>query len=97
MPNPFKTLACCLLCCYAQMCAALQAGHIKGAGLDVYATEPLPESSPLWELSNVLMTPHSIARTSRFMYDNVQLFLDNLQRYVKGQELLNVVDKTLGY
>lgn len=43
------------------------------------------------------MTPHSTARTTRFMHDNVDLFVDNLQRYIAGHELLNVVDKMMGY
>lgn len=77
--------------------AALQAGAIKGVGLDVFAVEPLPPDSPLWTLPNVYMTPHSTARTTRFMHDSVDLFLQNLKRYITGQELLNVVDKALGY
>jgi phosphoglycerate dehydrogenase-like enzyme len=77
--------------------AALQTGSIKGAGLDVFAVEPLPEDSPLWTLPNVYMTPHSTARTTRFMHDNVDLFVTNLQRYIAGQELLNIVDKLIGY
>jgi phosphoglycerate dehydrogenase-like enzyme len=86
---------CC--CCCRLLSAALQTGAIKGAGLDVFAVEPLPEDSPLWTLPNVYMTPHSTARTTRFMHDNVDLFVENLQRYIAGQELLNVVDKSLGY
>lgn len=94
-----------LLLCDAVRCAvglsllpaALQTGAIKGAGLDVFAVEPLPQESPLWGLPNVYMTPHSTARTTRFMHDNVDLFVDNLQRYIAGHELLNVVDKTMGY
>lgn len=77
--------------------AALQTGAIKGAGLDVFAVEPLPQESPLWSLPNVHMTPDSTARTTRFMHDNVDLFVDNLQRYIAGHELLNVVDKMMGY
>jgi phosphoglycerate dehydrogenase-like enzyme len=86
-----------VFCCTLLCAAALQAGRIRGAALDVFATEPLPSDSPLWGLPNALLTPHCSARTSRFMFDNVQLFLDNLQRYAEGRELLNVVDKTLGY
>lgn len=85
------------VCCLALLCAALQSGGIKGAGLDVFAVEPLSEDSPLWTLPNVYLTPHSTARTTRFMHDNVDLFLENLQRYIAGQELLNGVDKSLGY
>lgn len=84
-------------CCSSLLRAALQTGAIKGAGLDVFAVEPLPADSPLWTLPNMYMTPHSTARTTRFMHDNVDLFLENLQRYIAGQELLNVVDKALGY
>ena len=65
--------------------------------MDVFATEPLPQDSLLWKLPNVYMTPHSTARTTRFMHDNVDLFLDNLRLYLAGQQLLIVVDKILGY
>lgn len=63
----------------------------------MFAQEPLPTDSPLWDLPNVYMTPHSTARTTRFMHDNVDVFLQNLRLYVGGQPLLNVVDKSLGY
>lgn len=63
----------------------------------MFDTEPLPQDSPLWELPNVYITPHSTARTDRFMHDNVALFLDNLGRYRQGLPLLNVVDKEQGY
>lgn len=84
-------------CCPLPTHTALQTGTIKGAGLDVFAVEPLPQDSPLWTLPNVYLTPHSTARTTRFVHDNVDLFLDNLGRYIAGQELLHVVDKSLGY
>lgn len=89
--------SCGALLALLVVCAALQSGKIKGAGLDVFAVEPLPQDSPLWTLTNVYMTPHSTARTTRFMHDSVDLFLDNLKRYIAGQELLDVVDKALGY
>eukprot|EP00775_Hariotina_reticulata_P002478 gene2478-2782_t len=77
--------------------AALQSGAIKGAGLDVFDVEPLPSSSPLWTLPNVFISPHSTARTDRFMFDNMNTFMDNLRKYLTGQPLTNVVDKHLGY
>lgn len=74
-------------------CPALQDGRIKGAGLDVTQIEPLPTDSPLWELPNVLLSYHTAARTSRFAEDTAELFLENLDRYVAGEDLVNLVDK----
>jgi phosphoglycerate dehydrogenase-like enzyme len=76
---------------------ALREGWIAGAGLDVFETEPLPEDSPLWDLDNVIITPHYSGRTPRYHERAMAIFLDNLHRYVGGQEMRNVVDKELGY
>ncbi len=76
---------------------ALQSGRLRGAGLDVFATEPLPIDSLLWRLPNVLITPHVSAVTRRFWDRQVELILDNLARYLAGIPLRNVVDKTRGY
>ncbi|MEX2582773.1 MAG: D-2-hydroxyacid dehydrogenase [Gemmatimonadota bacterium] len=76
---------------------ALQEGRIRGAGLDVFAREPLPESSPLWGLPNVLVTPHASATTHRFWKRQLDLVLENLRRYESGEPLLNTVDKSAGY
>ena len=76
---------------------ALQEGWIAGAGLDVFETEPLPEDSPLWEMENVIITAHFAGITPRYHGRALAIFLDNLQRYLAGEPLRNVVDKTLGY
>jgi phosphoglycerate dehydrogenase-like enzyme len=75
----------------AALIEALQAGKIAGAGLDVFANEPLPASSPLWEMPNVLITPHAGGRFWGESDMLVGLFLENLQRYKQSQPLRNVV------
>ena len=114
--------------------AALQEKRIRGAALDVFETEPLPENSPLYELDNCLLSPHCADRTARsvlsyclaiptlqnntahhkyalrlypicpesacacsFQYEATEQFVENLERFVKGEELFNVVDKKRGY
>lgn len=76
---------------------ALRAGEIAGAGLDVFEAEPLPEESPLWEMDNVLITPHYSGSTPHYVTRFVEIFLDNLRRYQHGEPLQNVVDKEIGY
>jgi phosphoglycerate dehydrogenase-like enzyme len=76
---------------------ALQAGSIRGAGLDVYWEEPLPQDSPLWELDNVCLTPHLGGVSPRFWEREGDLILENTRRYLAGEPLLNVVDKQAGY
>jgi len=76
---------------------ALQAGEIAGAGLDVFEEEPLPADSPLWEMPNVMITPHRAGDSRRSHERFMALFCENLRRYVAGEALLNVVDKTAGY
>ncbi|MBW3600686.1 MAG: D-2-hydroxyacid dehydrogenase, partial [Planctomycetes bacterium] len=77
--------------------AALQSGRLAGAGLDVTEVEPLPPSSPLWDLPNVIITPHVGAQSARRNEDATRLFCDNLRRYLAGETLVNVVDKRLGF
>jgi phosphoglycerate dehydrogenase-like enzyme len=76
---------------------ALRAGKIGGAGLDVFEKEPLPKESPLWDLENVILTPHMSGANSGYMDKACELFGDNLRRFNSGQPLLNVVDRRLGY
>jgi len=76
---------------------ALQTGDIAGAALDVFVKEPLPPESPLWEMENVIITPHNSWSTPHVKEREAALFLKNLRRYLRGKPLLNVVDKELGY
>ncbi|MEZ4635923.1 MAG: D-2-hydroxyacid dehydrogenase [Caldilineaceae bacterium] len=73
--------------------AALRSGHLGGAALDVFAVEPLPAESPLWEMPNVLISPHSASTAARENERIVDLFCDNLRRYLAGEPLRNVLDK----
>lgn len=77
--------------------AALRSRRIAGAGLDVFDKEPLPNDSPFWELPNVLITPHSAGRSPREFDRMLDLFCDNLGRYLKGQPLRNELDFEKGY
>jgi D-2-hydroxyacid dehydrogenase (NADP+) len=81
----------------AALVRALREGWIAGAGLDVFAEEPLPESSPLWDMDNVLITPHLGGDTDRYMERCTNLVCENLRRYAEGRPLLNVVDTRRGY
>ncbi|HEY2883310.1 MAG TPA: NAD(P)-dependent oxidoreductase, partial [Pirellulales bacterium] len=77
--------------------AALESGHLFGAVMDVNAEEPLSPASKLWDLPNVMLTPH-VAGQSKWRIDNMtDFFCDNLQRYFTGQPLRNLVDKRLGF
>ena len=78
---------------------ALRSGEIRGAGLDVFATEPLPEDSPLRGLDNVLITPHVSPVTRRFWERETELILHNLGCWLRGEmtAMRNVVDKRAGY
>lgn len=81
----------------AALVKALRDKRIRGAGLDVFDEEPLPESSRLWELENVILTPHYSGLTPRYNDRVAEIFLDNLRRYLSGEPLRNLVDKKLGY
>ena len=76
----------------------LEKGRLRGAVLDVFQREPLAPESPLWQLRSALVTPHvSPVSPGRFWARELDLFLDNWRRYVRGQPLRNVVDKHAGY
>lgn len=76
---------------------ALRSGRLRGAGLDVFSTEPLPRDHPLWELPGVLITPHVSAVSRGFWRRETDLIVENLHRFLEGQELVNAVDKDAGY
>ena len=76
---------------------ALQEGRIAGAVLDVFATEPLPQDSPLWDLPNVLVTPHAVALSARENQRIAELFVANLRRYLDGEPLAKVVEPGVFY
>ncbi len=76
---------------------ALRDGRIGGAVLDTFREEPLPASSALYDLPNVILTPHTSWSSTRVLDRSVGLFCDNLQRYAAGQPLVNVVDPDAGY
>jgi phosphoglycerate dehydrogenase-like enzyme len=81
----------------ADLVAALRAGQIAGAALDVFETEPLPADSPLWTLPNVVVSPHMSGDAAGWQAALSELFTDNLLRWQAGQPLRNVVEKRLGY
>ena len=79
------------------LAAAIESGHLGGAGLDVTEVEPLADDSPLWNQTNVIITPHVGAQSSRRADDTTDLVCENLRRYFANRPLLNLVDKRLGY
>ena len=76
---------------------ALQTTEIAGAGLDVTDPEPLPLDSPLWEMDNVIITPHHAGASPKSWARIFNLFCENLRRFVASETLTNVVDQTRGY
>jgi len=76
---------------------ALSSGRMAWAALDVFDTEPLQASSPLWDMPNVLVSPHMAGDTTESHLALVELFLGNLDRWLRGEALSNVVDKRLGF
>ena len=76
---------------------ALEQGLIGGAGLDVTPQEPLPDDHPLWRMDNVVITPHSAGGSPQRIGRSVELFCDNLERFLAGKPLASVIDKRKGY
>lgn len=76
---------------------ALREGRIGGAVLDTFLEEPLPPTSPLYDLPNVVLTPHTSWSSTRVLDRSIELFADNLRRYAAGRPLVNVVDPSAGY
>lgn len=83
---------------YAALADKLGAGTLAGAVLDVFAEEPLPPGDRLWETPGLIMTPHcSLDDHTLYIDACLGIFLDNLERHVSGERLLNVVDRAAGY
>jgi D-2-hydroxyacid dehydrogenase (NADP+) len=80
-----------------ELMKALKQNIIGGAGLDVTEEEPLPADSPLWEMENVVITPHHSSRTKQRMDRTINLFCSNIKAYIQGEPLLTLVDKQKGY
>jgi phosphoglycerate dehydrogenase-like enzyme len=85
------------VCDEAALIRALEERWIAGAGLDVFEQEPMPSNNPLYKLPNVLMTPHIAGRTPLYNERAATIFAENVQRYLRGEELHNLVDRKLGY
>ena len=81
----------------AALLRALREGWIAGAGLDAHSVEPLPADSPFWDAPNTLVTPHNGASTPFTRQRGIDIFVENLRRYVDGREMVNVIDKQRGY
>jgi ATP-binding cassette subfamily B protein len=82
---------------YRDLVAALQSGKLSAAGIDVAEIEPLPQESPLWEMDNVIITPHVGAQSASRNDDATNLFCENLKHYLRDEPLINLVDKELGF
>ena len=76
---------------------ALRSGHLRGAALDVFAHEPLPPESPLWKLDNVILSPHTSALSVHENARIVELFAENLRRYLAGEELVSRIRTDVFY
>ena len=81
----------------AALIEALRSRAVRGAGLDVFQEEPLPLSSPLWDLDNVCITPHVGGVSPRFWERETELIIENARRYLADAPMLNVVNKQAGY
>jgi phosphoglycerate dehydrogenase-like enzyme len=81
----------------AALIDALRAGRIGGAALDVFEVEPLPAGSPLWSMPNLIVSPHICGDFDGWELASVEVFLDNLRRFIRGEPLRNLVDISLGF
>jgi D-3-phosphoglycerate dehydrogenase len=81
----------------ADLVQALRSGHLAGTGLDVTEVEPLPRESPLWEMPNVMISPHVGAQSARRIDNTTRRICDNIRRYLSGQPLIDLIDKRLGF
>ena len=81
----------------AALTSTLQAGNLAGAALDVFEEEPLAEGHPLWSMENVIVTPHVAAYSDEIEPRRYRMIVENVRRFCAGEQLLNVVDKQVGY
>ena len=81
----------------ADLTAALAAGEIAGAALDVFEIEPLPDEHPLWKAPNAILTPHIAGYSPRIAERHLGVLVDNIGRFVRGEPLANVADKKLWF
>jgi phosphoglycerate dehydrogenase-like enzyme len=99
----FKPTACLIdvsrggIVDHSALSKALQEHKLAGAALDVFPNEPLPGNSPLWKMHNVILTPHIAGNSPQYDERAVQLFAENLNRYLSGLPLYNVYDPERGY
>jgi D-2-hydroxyacid dehydrogenase (NADP+) len=80
-----------------ELVEALENKIIRGAALDAFEKEPLPQDSSLWAIENVIITPHAAWITPRYYERATKIFCENLRRYARGEELLNIINKQLGF
>ena len=76
---------------------ALTSGHLRGAAIDVARIEPLPADDPLWDAPNLLISPHSSTSGEGYADRAFELFCTNLERLVRGEPLVNLIDLSAGY
>ena len=81
----------------AALVRALQEKRIKGAALDVFEQEPVPEGDPVYKLDNLLLSPHTADRTKSWLDDSMRFFVAQYERFKNGEPLKNVVNKKQGY
>jgi phosphoglycerate dehydrogenase-like enzyme len=79
------------------MIEALKSGRLGGAGLDVTTPEPLNPESPLWDIENVLLTPHISGAKQGYNDEACEVFVENMRRFIAGRPMLNLVDRSQGY
>ena len=81
----------------AALVRALESKQIRGAALDVFEEEPIPPGDPIWAFDNVFISPHTADRTATWLHEAIEFFLAQYERFSKGEPLMNVVNKRLGY
>ena len=81
----------------ADLTAALRAGELAGAGLDVFEQEPLPADHPFWKMENVIITPHVAGFSPLIAERHLAVLLENIGRFVRHEPLANVVNKSLWF